>query len=246
MPRKDYLSADQRSRFDAPPELQDMRILFEIPHWTESYLKTLTSATNKVGFILKLGYFKVASRFFVPTRFTERDISLVVARLHLDPNEEITLHDYAQSQTNYRHQEKILNSLGYKAFDTQTEGVTHQQLLFQEAKRLASLQTKPPLMFDAMVTYLQEKRIEIPTYNILRDILAKALDAFSKELETIIQTYLLESDKALLNGFAQKEHLSPEDSKADDYRRYELTFFKKISQSMQPMLIKERVDLFVE
>lgn len=246
MPRKEYLSADQRLRFDSPPQLQDMRILFEIPHWAETYLKTLTSANNKVGFILQLGYFRVTSRFFIPTRFAERDISLVVVRFHIDPNEEINLHTYTQSQTTYRHQEKILNSLGYHAFNSQTEGVTHQQFLFQEAKRLASLQTKPVLIFDAMVTYLQEKRIEIPTYNTLRDILAKALDAFSKDLETIIQTHLPQSDKALLDGFAQKEHLSPEDPKGDDYRRYELTFFKKISQSMQPMFIKERVDLFVE
>ena len=40
MPRKDYLSADQRSRFDAPSELQDMRILFEIPHWAETFENT--------------------------------------------------------------------------------------------------------------------------------------------------------------------------------------------------------------
>lgn len=246
MPRKDYLSADQRLRFDAPPELQDKRILFEIPHWAETYLKKLTTATNKVGFILQLGYFRVASRFFNPSHFPERDISLMAVRLHIDPNEKITLYDYAQSQTMYRHQEKILAGLGYHAFNSRIDGITAQQLLFQETKRLAALQTKPDLMFDVMVTYLQEKRVEVPSYTTLHDILAKALDAFSKDLEAIIQTHLLESDKALLDGFARKEHLSPGETKRDDYRRYELTFFKKISQSMQPMFIKERVDLFVE
>ena len=37
MPRKEYLSADQRLRFDSLPQLQDMRNLFEIPHWAETF-----------------------------------------------------------------------------------------------------------------------------------------------------------------------------------------------------------------
>lgn len=242
MPRKEYLSSDERLRFDSPPQLQDVNILIQIPHWAETYLYTLGSASNKVGFVLQLGYFRVTSRFFIPHRFNEWDITLIVERFNIDPNEEINLYNYAQSRTMYRHQEEILKECGFSAFN-----LLHQQSLFHEAKRLTSLQTKPALIFDAMVTYLQEKRIEIPTYNALRDILSKALDAFSKELESIIQTYLLESDKLLLDKLSHKKQVDEEfPQKSNAYRRYELTFFKRISQSMQPSMIKERLELFIE
>ncbi len=243
MARKEYLSSDERSRFDSPPQLEDIRILVQIPTWAERYLQTLGSATNKVGFILQLGYFRVTGRFFAPHRFNQLDIDLVVDRFNIDPNDEITLNNYAQSRTTYRHQEEILKELGYTSFDS-----SHQQTLFQEAKRLTGLQTKPSLIFDAMVTYLQEKRVETPTYNALRDILTKALDAFSKDLEAIIQTYLTEDDKILLNELARKQQNSILEisSKNNNYTRYELTFLKRITQSMRPAHIKERLGLFVD
>ena len=49
MPRKEYLSSDERLRFDSPPQLQEVNILIQIPHWAETYLHTLGSASNKVG-----------------------------------------------------------------------------------------------------------------------------------------------------------------------------------------------------
>ncbi len=247
MARKEYLSSEARLRFDSPPQLEDVSILLQIPHWAETYLRTIGSATNKVGFILQLGYFRVTARFFVPHRFYESDISLVVEKFKIDPND-IDMNDYTHNRTYYRHQEAILREFGFSSFNAQYNGISHQQALFQEAIRLTALQTKPSLIFDAMVTYLQEKRIETPTYNALRDILTKALDAFSKDLEAIIQNYLTESDKVLLDDLSQKKVNGVQEvsSKNSNYIRYELTFLKRITQSMRPIHIKERLELFVE
>lgn len=241
MARKEYLSSDERLRFDSPPQLQEVNILIQIPHWAETYLESLGSNTNKVGFLLQLGYFRVTARFFSPNRFNEKDVELLTTRFKININE-IDMGDYTYSRTYYRHQEEILRECGFSAFN-----LTHQQSLFQEAKRLTSLQTKPALIFDAMVTYLQEKRIEIPNYNALRDILTKALDAFSKELENIIQTYLLENDRQLLDKLSHKKQIDADEPQMNDtYRRYELTYLKRISQSMQPTLIRQRLELFIE
>lgn len=69
MARKEYLSSDERLRFDSPPQLQEVNILIQIPHWAETYLESLGSNTNKVGFLLQLGYFRVTARFFSPNLF---------------------------------------------------------------------------------------------------------------------------------------------------------------------------------
>lgn len=238
MARKEYLSSNERSRFDSPPQLENIRILIEIPIWAENYLKTLFTSTNKTGFILQMGYFRVTTRFFNPHLFYEHDINLVVEKFKFDPND-ISMIDYAHSRTSYRHQEEILREFSITAFSTE-----YQALLYQEAKRLTYLQTKPTLIFDSLVCFLQEKRIEIPTYNALREIVTKALDAFAKDLEAIIQTYLLEIDRDLLEQLAEKQKTEFSEKKSG-YERYELTFFKRITQSMQPMQIKERLELFI-
>ena len=185
-----------------------------------------------------MGYFRVTTRFFNPNLIYEHDISLVVEKFKLDPND-ISMIDYTHSRTCYRHQEEILREFSIVAFSTE-----YQALLYQEAKRLTYLQTKPTLIFDSLVCFLQEKRIEIPTYNALREIVTKVLDTFAKDLEAIIQIYLLEIDRDLLEQLAQKQIIEGSEKKSS-YGRYELTFFKRITQSMQPMQIKEHLELFI-
>lgn len=75
MARKEYLSSDERSRFDSPPQLENIRILIEIPIWAENYLKTLFTSTNKVGDRRSASFCKwdiLESQlvFLIPTYFT--------------------------------------------------------------------------------------------------------------------------------------------------------------------------------
>ena len=60
MARREYLTAEERTRFDTPPQLssQQRLILIEMPPWADAYLTSLQTATNKVGFALQLGYFR--------------------------------------------------------------------------------------------------------------------------------------------------------------------------------------------
>ena len=56
MARKEYLSYEERQRFDSPPILTNMQraIFIQLPDWAESYYKVLVTPTNQVGFLLQL------------------------------------------------------------------------------------------------------------------------------------------------------------------------------------------------
>jgi hypothetical protein len=240
MPRKEYLSSEDRTRLDYPPELvgDQRNLLMQLPDWARQYLRGLQTPTNQVGFLLQLGYFRVVSRFFVASRYPIRDIDYVIARLLVDPNG-VQMESYS-GRTFLRHQKDILHYLGYQAFDNQASS-----LVLQEAKRLVALQTQPTLILEAMVGYLDEHRIEVPAYPTLRSLLEDALYRYEKELEKILLDHLRPEDKTLLDSLLKQHTSYQEDERSQlKIKRYELTFFKRISQSMQPSVIKGRVENF--
>lgn len=240
MPRRAYLSPDERNRFDTPPTLtaEQQLIILDLPPWAETYLKGIKSPTNKVGFVLQLGYFRVVTRFFVSDRFEGEVIDWVSRRLRLDPNG-VDLNEYTHSRTSYRHRADILHHLGFDSF-----GPVHQTALGGEANRLAHLQTRPALLLDALAGYLRERRVEIPSYNTLRLLLNEVLDEYQTHLEQIIEQNLKPVDRAMLDGLLAKQ--TPSDNSVAGLLRYRLTNLKRINQSMQPKAIRQRVGLFKE
>jgi len=63
MARREYLSLEERTRFDTPPVLtiHQRPILVDLPTWADTYLQQIQIPTNKVGFLLQLGYFRVTT-----------------------------------------------------------------------------------------------------------------------------------------------------------------------------------------
>lgn len=237
MPRRDFLSADERLRFDTPPRLNaaERLTLVDIPQWAEDYLQAIHTPINKVGFLLQLGYFRVVTRFFVPDRFAVADLEWVCRHQNI-LLKDVQMGDYLHNRTVYRHRTTILNRLGYQAFETE-----HRVALTEEAQRLTHLQTRPSLMLDALVSWLRERRIELPPYNALREIIAGALEVFDQHLQTVIEHHLTAPEKALLDGLLDN---SSANTSHERPARYPLTDLKQIPQSMQPKAIAERVALF--
>jgi hypothetical protein len=202
MARKEFLSAQDRTRFDYPPELsaEQRNLLMQMPQWASEYVHHLQTPTNKVGFILQLGYFRIVSRFFLASRYPLPDIEYVARRIYMDPNG-VDMSVYLGT-TYHRHQADILARLGYQAFDTPAT-----TLVLQEAKRLAGLQTQPTLILEALVGFLDDHRIQIPTYATLRSLLNQALRTYEAQLETILTSHLTTQDKELLDSLL-KQHIS--------------------------------------
>ena len=67
MARKEFLSPEARHRFDNPPVLtsEQRSIFLQAPTWATEYVRQLQTPSNKVGFLLQVGYFRIVSRFFV-------------------------------------------------------------------------------------------------------------------------------------------------------------------------------------
>lgn len=113
-------------------------------------------------------------------------------------------------------------------------------------KRLVSLRTEPVLIMESVITFLDENRIEIPPYATLRVLLEKSFRQFGQDLEAIMVQYLQQEDKKLLDSLlVQHDSYQQEEKKYAKVQRYQLTFFKRITQSMQPSVIKGRIDNFV-
>lgn len=65
---------------------------------------------------------------------------------------------------------------------------------------------------------------------MFRSILTEVFDRFEINLQAILDKYLAESDRQLLAELLDKKQL--QNLENFRYERYELTFFKKIPQSM--------------
>lgn len=240
MARKECLSPEARHRFDYPPVLTpEQRVIFlQAPVWATDYVKGLLTPSNKVGFMLQVGYFRIVSRFFVSSRFHQADVDFIADKISVDSNA-VDMNDY-YGTTFSRHQEDILAYFGFSPFLKSAS-----EALLQEAERLAHVQTRPHLIFEGLVSFLQEHHIEIPTYSALRTILEKALDNFERDLESILSRNLTAEDILLLDQLLQEHSSYQEDAKAHlKIKRYEITFFKRIPQSMEAKHIRERVQNF--
>lgn len=241
MARKEYLTTEERSRLENPPQLsaEQKGLFLQIPEWARTYLNALLTPTNRVGFLLQLGYFRVVSRFFPVSQFVQSDIDYIVKGLMLDPNL-IALPEYGGG-TFRRHQEDILGQLGYSGFDRNASA-----LVSIEMKRLVSLRTEPVLVMESVITFLDEHRIELPGYATLKALLEKSFKEFEADLEKILVQYLRQQDKDLLDSLlVRHDSYRQAEKKHVKVQRYQLTFFKRVTQSMQPSIIKGRVDNFV-
>ena len=105
----------------------------------------------------------------------------------------------------------------------------------EETQRLAHVQTRPHLIFEGMVGFLQEHHIEIPTYQALKTILDKALSNFEQDLESILTRFLTAEDILLLDQLLIEHSSYQEDSRRHlKVKRYEITFFLSLIHISEP------------
>ena len=79
------LDATQRRTFDQPPAFNQpqRQLIFALPDWAAQFLGTLLAPHSRGGFVLQVGYFKAAGRFFPADRFLLADQAYVQQRYHL-------------------------------------------------------------------------------------------------------------------------------------------------------------------
>ncbi len=222
--------------FDAPPVFngEERKRFFYLPKWASELVESFRTPTNKIGFVLQLGYFKAANRFFVAQKFDEKDVVFVANKLGLSADTDFKKYTKA---TFIRHQSSILENLGFGKFNE-----IGKSSITKEAFRLCHKQIKPRLMFMSLVDFLRDKKIEIPSYNTFAEIITNSLRNFEKVLIASIEKNLSIEEKQLLDGLLEFGDEYQDGDKQDaKIKRYKITLLKKSNQSTRPAKIKENI-----
>ena len=129
-------------------------------------LADLRTPTNKVCFLVAAGYFKARRKFFA-RQFRPTDIEYVARQIGVN-SAKVRVEAYSK-ETYARHQRVILSYFGCNPFD-------EAALVFtaSEIAPLVRVQLRPKLVLVEIIQVLTRKKIEIPSYNVLADLIVDA------------------------------------------------------------------------
>ena len=227
MPRMKILSAAEQVAFDKPPlfDYKQRKHFFNFPGSLLEKAKKLRTPSSQIGFLLLCGYFKATKRFFLPQDFLQRDIKTVAQQLGIDRNT-FNANDYTET-TRLRHQRSILKFYGFIAFDAQAESA-----LRTEIATMAGNYLKPKLIFYRCVDFLIQKKIQVPVFWVINELIRSGLQKHQKMLVTSMEAHLSNQVRQLLDDLF---------TTPGEQNQYRLTLLKKLSQSTKPSKIKESI-----
>jgi TnpA family transposase len=234
MPFPKILSPNEIKEFDSPPifNSHDRKVFFHLPAWANEFLGELGNDTNKLVFILMAGYFKCCRKFFVTGKFTDKDIDYVIEKFKINPDIK-KLKSF--SRMNFqRYKDTILKGSNTKAFDDPAK-----KLLYVEGRMLVPKKFKMKAIFQGLLDFLFLKRVEIPSYNAIAQIMTEVLNEYENSLQEKLSKLLDNSKKNLLNDLMLK--IESETSKKTKLGKYKITKLKKFSHSIKPSKIKENI-----
>jgi hypothetical protein len=137
---------------------------------------------SRVLFILQVGYFKAKSLFFA---FDFDDVAEDVRHVlqqnypHFDNAE---LAAASLKQTRHAQQRKILDLYGYRACNAKERAA-----LMDKAGQVVRISAKPIFLFRNLLQYLESRRIVVPGYSFLQEVVSQALADERARLTTILE-----------------------------------------------------------
>jgi TnpA family transposase len=242
MPKIRILSPAERKAFQLPPifQLNEKTTYFEISDATKKILDVIRSPHHKVGFILQLGYFRRAGRFFSSTQFHQQDITFVSKLLAID-HHKIAIEKYKDH--NFRQdQQKILGIMGFQSFDCHAQS---RLLLAQEVTRLVEKQIRPKMIIFYLSHFFFQKKIEKPSYQILAETILQTMTRFETELLSILERTLTKQHMEILDQLLPNIDLGKSIKSKSYYARAPLVALREFPLSSRPGKIKKSVDGFL-
>lgn len=223
------LDSTQRREFDKPPHFSypQRKIMFSLPNWAETELNAIITPTNKIGFILQLGYFKASGRFFKTETYLKEDFAYISRIFKIEAID--SFKEAYHKVDAFRHRQLILAGFGVVAFET-----TQKENLYLEAVRLLKKQANPRAVFYSLATFLRSNQIEIPAYFAIASVLTEAMRKRDSQLMQIINQNL---SIELQETFDKMLSIS-EDS---NEKRYLLTQLRKSKEVMKPNAIRANI-----
>ncbi len=224
------LSAQNIKNFDNPPVFtgEQRKQMFTLQKWVLKIVNSFENPTNKVGFILQLGYFRAVNKFYTSKKYHQKDIQYIARNLKIGI-EAIDLLEYGYT-TSERHQKIILAETGFKKFNNKMK-----TMLASEAEQLTFHQQRPRLIFMSLVDFLQTQKSQVPSYNTLAEIITQSLKSYETRLVQIINDSVSEDETALMDDLFEMEDTGA-------VSRYTLTALKNHSHSIRAGKIKGNIE----
>jgi TnpA family transposase len=243
MAKQHLLTPSERKAFQLPPIFQPDKkaAYFEINQSIQKWLDTLNSPYRKVGFVLQWGYFRRVGRFFSSQLFHKQDILFVKQLLGLDQHK-INFENYKDHRF-LQDQQKIRELHGVQAFE---DNEAANRLLLQETKRLVEKQVRPKMIIYHLSDLFFQKKIEVPNYQKLAEVITQALEKFEERLFLIIKENLTPSLSCILDELLPKIETVRTNGKENNYERAPLIALREIPLSARPGKIKESIAGFLE
>jgi TnpA family transposase len=151
-------------------------------------LEVFGSIKSQVYFILQLGYFRAKHLFFIFTfDEVETDFQYIIEQYF--NSKQIGGIKVIDKQTRLKQQRLILELHRYHLC-----GREERQELEQKAQQSAKVYSKPIYVFRELVNYLTERKIVIPGYTLMQDIVSQALTNEHNRLTKIVRDRLKKSE----------------------------------------------------
>jgi len=215
--------------FDFPPRFteEERKRFFVFPENEIKFRKPETI----IGYILQEGYFMSGKKFFLTQQYHAEDVEYVKKLVGINR----TINFYHKDAYSF-YRQIILNKIGYRSFSDSKD------LFEKEASELVKTSLRPREIFDALLDWLYEKRIEIPKYYIFAEAITKSLNLFETNLISIIDQTLTVHQKEILDQFMNL----PVDSDLPPSTKnpYLITYLKNVEQSVAPGKIKQSLEDF--
>jgi len=193
--------------------------------------KGLRDGYTKIGFILQMGYFKYAGRFYEASQFHAKDIQYVIKQLGWKGWEDKRMFFKANYslQIAYLHRIKILELSSWSSFEEKQAEFNHRIRL------LIDQQLLPRKVLWKSQEYLFNNRIESPSYDTYRRAISQALIDSSEEISATLFKHLSDQDRGVLDLFILRKK---------SYQNTEIATLRTVIQSLRPSDIKENVVIF--
>lgn len=226
------LNTKQIKDFENPPILknEERKILFNLDESINNELLEIEDDKNKLLFIILFGYFKHSKKFFSIDKFNYKDINYVTNKYNLKTSiDEIK---FFSRSTIFRYKKIILNYFLILEFND-----TKKELLIKELKEIIKVNFNFRRIFENSLKFLNENKIEIPSYNILAGTIAKVINEYEKEISLNISNLLDDNKKELLEELLKKIKVEEIEGK-----NYKLTKLKRFSYSTKKSKIDENIE----
>lgn len=228
MARMKIFNTLEEEAFESPPVFNsaERKRFFSLPLLLKDSMVNLRTPTNQVCFLLTAGYFKARRKFFGGP-FHPGDIEYVAHQIGVTLDE-ICVDAYSK-ETSARHQRIMLSYFGCSPFDEMAKINT-----VNEIAALVRVQFRPKLVLLEIIQILTRKKIALPSYNVLADLIVSALHDHQRMLSDIIDASLSENQRTQLDQLLEKVS----GNGTGEGWRYRLTLLKKPYQSTRPSKIR--------